>query len=285
MANNKFQGDNEKEYQLKAVPMQQVRTATVLRALYSKRQLFEVLTDFWHNHFQRVPARSRRNLHDLSVVLHQRHPQTRARKLSPDAAGRGQQQRDANYLDNATSRDEGPNENFARELLELHTLGADNYLGVRAPASIPKDANGVAVGYVDNDVYEIARCFTGWTFDQNADWWQMTNTGVFVYRKDWHDRFNKMVLGKYLPADQADLKDGKDVLDMLANHPGTARHIATKLCAPPDQRHAAKTRDRRSGQSLSASTRGAGPAQAGRSRDRAVAGVSRHVRGKDPAAV
>jgi hypothetical protein len=66
------------------------------------------------------------------------------------------------------------------------------------------------------------------------------DTGTFLYYKPWHDRFNKLVLGHYLPHDQQDMKDGQDVLDILASHPATAHHIAFKLCRrlisdqPPD---------------------------------------------------
>ncbi|MFN3490620.1 MAG: DUF1800 family protein, partial [Anaerolineales bacterium] len=125
-----------------------------------------------------------------------------------------------------------PNENFARELFELHTLGAENYLGVQAPNAVPKDANGISIGYVDNDVYESARCFTGWRVDDDTGEYdnEIGKSGNFIYYKPWHDRFNKLVLGKYIPSDQPDMQDGRDVLDLLANHPGTARHIARKLC-------------------------------------------------------
>jgi uncharacterized protein (DUF1800 family) len=239
-ANNKFREvDNDKEYELKYLPTEHVRAATVLRALHSKRQMFEVLVDFWHNHFNVYP-------HDIEDV-YAIWPSYDAGVIRKHALGNFKDMliavaRSAAmqvYLDNATSRDDGPNENYARELLELHTLGAANYLGIRDPAGVPKDKNGVAVGYVDNDVYEVARCFTGWTFDHNAEWFGMKNTGEFVYKREWHDRFNKLVLGKYFPSDQRDMKDGEDVMDMLASHPGTAQHIALKLArrligdAPP----------------------------------------------------
>jgi uncharacterized protein (DUF1800 family) len=105
-------------------------------------------------------------------------------------------------------------------------------LGVRDPNSVEKDANGVAIGYVDNDVYEAARCLTGWRIDDDLGDWEdgVEKTGNFLYHKPWHDRFNKLVLGRYIPADQEDLKDGYDVLDLLASHPGTARFISRKLC-------------------------------------------------------
>jgi uncharacterized protein (DUF1800 family) len=96
---------------------------------------------------------------------------------------------------------------------------------------------------VDNDVYEAARAFTGWRVGDNQ--WDpedtsIPNNGAFFYLRAWHDRFNKLVLGKYLPHDQADLQDGRDVLDLLAAHPGTARFVCRKLCrrlisdTPPD---------------------------------------------------
>jgi uncharacterized protein (DUF1800 family) len=135
------------------------------------------------------------------------------------------------YLDNRSNSDAGPNENFARELFELHTLGAETYLGVRDQATVEKDASGVAVGYVDNDVYEAARCFTGWRVDDDTGEWEddVGMSGRFLFYKPWHDRFNKLILGQYLPADQEDMQDARDVLDLLAAHPGTARHIARKL--------------------------------------------------------
>ncbi len=222
--------DNDKEYELKQRGIWQVKRATLLRAVHSKRQLFEILVDFWHNHF---------SVNAVEIEeIYATFPAYDTRVIRANALGNFRVMLEAVarsapmqiYLNNAVNRDEGPNENYARELLELHTLGADNYLGVRDPNTVPRDKNGVAIGYVDNDVYEVARCFTGWTYDMNADWWKMGNTGAFLYRKDWHDRFNKVVMGKYLPPDQPDLKDGRDVLDLLAAHPGTAKHIATKLC-------------------------------------------------------
>jgi uncharacterized protein (DUF1800 family) len=116
----------------------------------------------------------------------------------------------------------GPNENYARELFELHTLGAENYFGVRSVDEVPLDQNGVPIAYVDEDVYEAARAFTGWGGDFGA--------GVFQYNHDDHDRFRKEVMRKRWSADQAYQKEGRDILDLLAAHPGTGRHIARKLC-------------------------------------------------------
>ncbi len=105
-------------------------------------------------------------------------------------------------------------------------MGTENYLGVMNPNDVPVDENGIAIGYVDNDVYEAARCLTGWSFDYSGT----GDTGMFEYKPDYHDRANKFFLKNYIPADQADMQDGIDVFDFLASHPGTARHISRKLC-------------------------------------------------------
>jgi uncharacterized protein (DUF1800 family) len=211
------------------LPLQETFDATFIRAVYSQRQLQEVLVDFWHNHFnvfgeaERIPPVFAH--YDRDVI----RPNVfgNFRKLLEDVATSTAM---LFYLDNDTNQVAGPNENYARELFELHTLGADNYLGVQDPRTVKGFDQHNSIGYVDNDVYEAARAFTGWrvaTGQSRDD--SMRNTGTFVYYKAWHDRFNKQVLGRYLPADQADMQDGRAVLDMLATHPGTARHISTKL--------------------------------------------------------
>jgi uncharacterized protein (DUF1800 family) len=97
----------------------------------------------------------------------------------------------------------GLNENYARELLELHSLGVDG-------------------GYTQEDVIEVARAFTGWSIDRPQ------KVGVFVFHPDWHDAGSKVVLGHYLPAGKG-LEDGEHVLDILANDPHTATHIARQM--------------------------------------------------------
>ena len=131
------------------------------------------------------------------------------------------------YLDNAVNQSGNPNENYARELFELHTLGAENYLGTMDRAKVPILPTGHAKGYVDGDVYESARCFTGWRIDQGKN---SKETGQFDYFDQWHDRFQKIVLGHSLKEYQPPMKDGQDVLDLLAHHPGTAMFISRKLC-------------------------------------------------------
>ncbi|WP_456447860.1 DUF1800 domain-containing protein [Thiolapillus sp.] len=210
-------------------PAWEILYATMTRAIYSKRQLHEVMVDFWHNHFN-VYAYETPN---ASVWVHYDRDVIR-----PHAFGNFRQMLEANakstamlyYLDNVDSSDEGPNENYARELLELHTLGAENYLGIMNQWDVPKDSQGRPIGYVDGDVLEVARCFTGWTV-ANGHWSDPSDpdTGEFYYRDFWHDRFQKYVLGEFIPADQAALQDGLRVLDKLAEHPGTANYICRKL--------------------------------------------------------
>jgi len=210
----------------RSLPRDEVEAATIIRAVYSKRQLLEVITGFWHDHFsvdandywvrpvfsyydrEVIRANAFGNFRDMLELV--------ARSTSM-----------LYYLDNYTSSNSGPNENYSRELFELHTLGVENYLGVMPQQDVPTDGAGFPLGYVDGDIFETTRCLTGWTVN-NSD--TFGNTGDFLYRNDWHDRFQKFVLGDFLPQDQPDLKDGRDVLDKLVAHPGTGRHIARKLC-------------------------------------------------------
>jgi uncharacterized protein (DUF1800 family) len=241
IANNPYDSNDDIYWEWYSKPAYELIDAAILRAVYSRKQLVEVLADFWHNHFNiffwqddGVPL-----LVSYNRDVLRKHMLGNFRQMLEAVA---QHPSMLYYLNQNNSSDAGPNENFARELFELHTLGAENYLGVRDPATVEKDAAGLAAGYVDNDVYEAARCLTGWRVDDDLDGWEdgVENTGNFLYYKPWHDRFNKIVLGKYIPADQEDLKDGRDVLDLLAHHPGTARFIARKLArrfisdSPPD---------------------------------------------------
>src|SRR5918999_196863 len=100
-------------------------------------------------------------------------------------------------------RRRGLNENYARELLELHTLGVDG-------------------GYTQQDVIEVARALTGWTIRPAQ------LGGGFMFRPPVHDAGSKVVLGHSLAAGRG-IEDGEDVLDIVARHPATARHIAAKL--------------------------------------------------------
>jgi uncharacterized protein (DUF1800 family) len=189
--------------------------------VHSKRQLVEVLADFWHNHFNVYGY----DYYCGPLWVHYDRDVIRANQLGNFRTMLGAVAKSPcmlYYLDNYTSSNAGPNENWSRELFELHTVGAEHYLGVKRQVEVPVDGDGVPVGYVDDDVFEATRCFTGWSFD--------FDTGLFEYRSEWHDHFQKIVLGAYQPPNQAALQDGEEVLDAVAFHPGTAHHIARKLC-------------------------------------------------------
>ncbi len=210
----------------------ELQASRILRAVYSERQLQEVMVDFWTNHFNifagkgadrwLLPAYDRDTIrpHVMSKfsTLLQATAQSPAmlfyldnfQSVSPNA-----QQR----LRAPQQRRRGINENYARELMELHTLGVDG-------------------GYTQKDVQEIARCFTGWTIFQprgggaavNAMLGEAgrRNAGTFFFNARVHDDGEKIVLGHKIPAGGG-IKDGLMVLDILARHPSTAKFIATKL--------------------------------------------------------
>lgn len=187
-------GDN----QTRRIPQVQLRNATVLRQTFSQRQLYEVMVEFWSNHFNVTHSEARGRYYktsdDRDVIrahaLGRFGDLLRATARSPAMLA---------YLDNATNVVDGPNENYARELMELHTLGVDG-------------------GYTETDVKEVARCFTGWGI-RNHEYYFYPNR---------HDYGAKQVLGLSLPANRAE-EDGLAVLDLLATHASTARFIARKL--------------------------------------------------------
>jgi uncharacterized protein (DUF1800 family) len=193
-----------------------MQAAKVTRAVLSDRQLEEVMVDFWFNHFNvfaqkgpvqwMVPAYEREAIrpHALGhfrdlLLATARHPamlfyldnwlSTRDDFIAPAGRFKG------------TKR--GINENYARELMELHTLGVDG-------------------GYTQRDVTEVARCFTGWSIDRPD------RGGAFLFRQRTHDQGTKVVLGKRIPSGGG-IEDGERVIDILARHPSTAHFIATKL--------------------------------------------------------
>jgi uncharacterized protein (DUF1800 family) len=225
----------------------------LLRAIYSERQLQEVLTDFWFNHFN-VDARKGRDRFLLTEYERE--------SIRPHVFGTFRDLLEATakspamlfYLDNwlsadpngphaperqrraagrnrgqfpgfpprrnparpgvgalpapqppaqANNRRNGLNENYARELMELHTLGVDG-------------------GYTQKDVTEVARAFTGWTIDNPRQ------GGAFRFEERIHDEGEKTILGHRIKAGGG-ISDGEKVLDILAGHPSTARFISTRL--------------------------------------------------------
>jgi hypothetical protein len=171
--------------------------ARVFRAIYSERQLYEMMVEFWTDHFN-VPIG---DLLTEKVVDDREVARTHALGKFRDllyASARSVAM--LYYLDNASSSKQHPNENYAREVMELHTLGV----------------NG---GYTEQDVVEVARAFTGWT---------VRNTEGFTFDRTNHDDGEKTVLGSRLAAGRG-IEDGLDVINILSRHPSTARFIAFKL--------------------------------------------------------
>lgn len=212
--------------QMKIQPAMETEAATWIRAVYSQRQVHEILTEFWHDHFNifaydgnQAPVFAH---FDREVV--RKHALGNFREFLEAVAKSPAM---LFYLDNFVNQSSNPNENYARELFELHTLGADNYLGTEDRSKVPGFAQKNPLGYVDGDVYEAARCLTGWRVDTGKN---TGETGSFAYVDQFHDRFQKIVLGRQFPELQPPLKDGELVLDLLAEHPGTAHTICKKLC-------------------------------------------------------
>lgn len=218
------------EYQVRMRPAWEVQRAAFVRAAYSRRQLLEVMTAFWHDHFN-VTATD----YDAGpVYAHYDRNITRVHAFGNFRSMLEAMARSTSmmyYLDNVSNTRSGPNENFARELLELHTFGAENYLGFTDPTQVPPCPEDPAypIGYTDIDVYETAAAFTGWSV-KNGHWQYPTeNDGTFVYRAAWHDTGPKLVLGMYLPPEQPAMKDGQDILNRVASHPRVAKFICKKL--------------------------------------------------------
>lgn len=179
----------------------QLRRGTLLRQIYSRRQLYEIMVEFWSDHFhisvEKGDCFFLKTVDDREVIR-------------PYALGRFRDLLQASvrspamlvYLDNQANGKEHPNENYARELLELHTLGVDG-------------------GYAQSDVMELARCLTGWSVKERFQ------RGQFTFLADQHDFEEKQILGHAIaPAGEAEMEQ---VVDLLAGHESTAWFIATKL--------------------------------------------------------
>ncbi|MDE1151584.1 MAG: DUF1800 domain-containing protein [Micavibrio sp.] len=221
--------------QEKSRPRDEVIAAIMTRAVYSKYQLREVMTQFWHDHFH-VNAYSGDQIttalpaYDRDAIRKNTFGNFRA-MLEDVATSTAMQY----YLSNHSSRAGSANENFARELFELHTLGRDAYLNDRYDRwkEVPGALDGKPDGYIDQDVYEAARSFTGWTVEDGTrldGQRQLPQTGKFVYVEKWHDGYQKRVLATEFTPFAAALNDGQRVLDLVAAHPATAHHLAAKLC-------------------------------------------------------
>jgi len=194
----------------------ELRAAKVLRAVTTERQLEEIMVEFWFNHFNVFAGKGDVRWY---VSAYEREA------IRPYAMGKFPDLVRATahhpamlfYLDNWLSakpdyriqagpnrgRPAGLNENYARELMELHTLGVDG-------------------GYTQKDVTEVARAFTGWTIDRPR------TDAHFIFRPGMHDTGEKIVLGQRIPAGGG-RDDGERVIELLTRQPATARFVATKL--------------------------------------------------------
>jgi uncharacterized protein (DUF1800 family) len=232
--------------------VEELAMAKVTRAIYSDRQLQQVMDDFWFNHFNvyapkgedkwyltsyerdviqphalgkfkdllTATAKSPAMLFYLDNFLSadpraaQRIAQEKAmrQQMRRGRYGMGRPQPPPNAQNNK-KQERGLNENYGRELMELHTLGVDG-------------------GYTQKDVTEVARCFTGWTIEKPRE------HPEFKFDERLHDPDPKIVLGKKIHA--GGMKDGEEVIDLLAHQAATARFVSTKLArrfvsdAPPD---------------------------------------------------
>src|SRR6185436_11169449 len=198
-------------------PNQELIENKLYRAIYSNRQLEEVLVDFWVNHFNVFNGKNQvrilltsyeRDAIRPHVLGHFRdlllatahHP---AMLIYLDNAQSQVPRDDMPQQPNGQGRRPGINENYGRELMELHTLGVDG-------------------GYTQEDVVAVARAFTGWTV------YDPQKYAEFQFNPAGHDRKEKVILGHTLPPGRGE-QDGLDVIDILARHPSTAKFISKKL--------------------------------------------------------
>ena len=215
-------------------PRDEVVAATLVRAVHSRWQLREVLAGFWHDHFNVDFFQS----DTLAATL----PVYDREVIRPHCLGNFRRMLEAVatstamllYLSNRSSRAGAANENYGRELFELHSLGRDAYLNDRYDRwhDVPGARDGKPRGYIDQDVYEAARAFTGWTIEDGAGVdgkRRLPETGRFTYVEAWHDGYQKRVLATEFTPFAAPQADGRQVLDLVAAHPATARHLSAKL--------------------------------------------------------
>jgi uncharacterized protein (DUF1800 family) len=223
--------------------VEELAMAKMTRAVYSDRQLQQVMDDFWFNHFNVFAGKGEVKWYLTSYErdIIQPHALGKFKDLvtatakspamlfyldnylsaDPRAAQRLAEERALRQMQrgpggwgrrppvlhpanpqNGKKQARGLNENYGRELMELHTLGVDG-------------------GYTQKDVTEVARCFTGWTIEKPRE------NAVFKFDEKQHDPDVKVVLGKKIHS--GGIKDGEQVIQLLAKNPNTAKFISTKL--------------------------------------------------------
>ncbi len=185
--------------------------AYILRSALSQRQLYQRMVEFWTDHFNiditKEPCNYLKMVDDRDVI--------RANALGNFGTlltASAHSPAMLTYLDNQTSTANSPNENYAREIMELHTLSV----------------NG---GYTQTDVHEVCRCLSGWSYDSGAS---SPTRGNFLYSSGRHDNGSKLIFSgtpqQLSIASGGGQTDGDRVLTALINHPSTAIFIATKMC-------------------------------------------------------
>ena len=183
---------------------EQLVQSTLWRQAYSQKQLFERMVEFWSNHFNVFIDKvgSQMKAYEDRTVIRPYALDTFPNLLKATAHSAAM----LTMLDNDPNSGSNPNQNYGRELMELHTLGVHG-------------------GYTQQDVINVARCFTGWSYQ-----WQGTDThyGMFLFNPDDHDNAEKVVLQHHLMPGGGQ-QDGETVLQILAAHPSTALHISTKM--------------------------------------------------------
>lgn len=179
-----------------------LRQATILRAIYSERQLQELMVEFWSDHFniysEKADCAWLKLIDDREVI--RKHALGKFRDLLQASATSPAM---LSYLDGSSNQVGKLNENYARELLELHTLG-------------------VKGGYSQKDVMQAAKALSGWQTNQR--FWR----GKVKFENNLHDFDEKEILGQRFSASAS--SDLEDLINLVSSHPSTATFIATKLC-------------------------------------------------------
>src|SRR5687767_14149050 len=166
--------------------------STILRAIYSRRQLFERMVEFWTDHFNTdITTVGILKTADVRDVLRANALGTFPQMLNAQAMSPAM----INRLNNQQNSRTSPNQNYAREVMELHTLG-------------------VTGGYTHDDIVAVARCFTGWRYKNTTN---DPNRGTFFFNQNVHDTGTKLVIGHTITS--AGVNEGLTVLRMLSEHP------------------------------------------------------------------
>ena len=210
---------------------QELAAVTWIRNTHSAYQLREFMADFWHNHFN-----IGKNENELATALLAVYDRV---SIRPHVLGNFRNMLEANatspsmllYLDNWVSTATTPNENYAREIMELHTLGGDAYLGTKNSADVIKGADGVAIGFTDQDIVQASRALSGWTIQggQRSGNTALPSTGEFIYASGRHNTNAGSILGNNVVSLTGAMQQGRRLLDLIAAHDATAKFICTKL--------------------------------------------------------